>query len=92
MLSESRERMLIVVHKGREEEVKRIFDKWDLRGPDRHHHRHRPHEGAPAVNSSWIFPRGKSPMSPVYQREAVEPAYLKMSARSVSMASPTPQP
>lgn len=30
MLSESQERMLIVVHRGREEEVKRIFDKWDL--------------------------------------------------------------
>ncbi len=30
MLSESQERMLIVVHKGREEEVKKIFDKWDL--------------------------------------------------------------
>lgn len=30
MLSESQERMLIVVQKGREEEVKRIFDKWDL--------------------------------------------------------------
>ncbi len=30
MLSESQERMLIVVKKGREEEVKRIFDKWDL--------------------------------------------------------------
>jgi phosphoribosylformylglycinamidine synthase len=30
MLSESQERMLIVVEKGREEEVKRIFDKWDL--------------------------------------------------------------
>src|ERR1700750_786255 len=30
MLSESAERMLIIVHKGREAEVKRIFDKWDL--------------------------------------------------------------
>ncbi|HKI68647.1 MAG TPA: AIR synthase-related protein, partial [Verrucomicrobiae bacterium] len=30
MLSESQERMLIIVHTGREEEVKRIFDKWDL--------------------------------------------------------------
>ena len=30
LLSESQERMLIIVHKGREEEVKRIFDKWDL--------------------------------------------------------------
>jgi phosphoribosylformylglycinamidine synthase len=30
LLSESQERMLVVVKKGREEEVKRIFDKWDL--------------------------------------------------------------
>src|SRR5438270_265017 len=30
MLSESQERMLIIVQKGREEEVRRIFDKWDL--------------------------------------------------------------
>ncbi|MEI9866012.1 MAG: AIR synthase-related protein [Limisphaerales bacterium] len=63
MLSESQERMLIVVHKGREEEVKRIFDKWDLPWSeigiitDT-----RPHEGAvTAANSLWTFPRGKSP-------------------------------
>ena len=30
MLSESQERMLLVVKKGREKEVTRIFDKWDL--------------------------------------------------------------
>ncbi len=30
LLSESQERMLMVVEKGREEEVKKIFDKWDL--------------------------------------------------------------
>src|ERR1700749_448558 len=30
MLSESQERMLLVVKKGREHEVERIFDKWDL--------------------------------------------------------------
>jgi len=30
MLSESQERMLVVVEKGREEEVKKIFDKWNL--------------------------------------------------------------
>ncbi|HSH93149.1 MAG TPA: phosphoribosylformylglycinamidine synthase subunit PurL, partial [Roseimicrobium sp.] len=30
MLSESQERMLIVVNKGQEEAVKKIFDKWDL--------------------------------------------------------------
>ena len=30
LLSESQERMLIVVEKGREDEAKKIFDKWDL--------------------------------------------------------------
>lgn len=30
LLSESQERMLVVVKKGREEEVKKIYDKWDL--------------------------------------------------------------
>jgi phosphoribosylformylglycinamidine synthase len=30
LLSESQERMLIVVKKGREEEVKKVFEKWDL--------------------------------------------------------------
>src|SRR3989304_5606650 len=30
MLSESQERMLMVVHKGREEAVREIFRKWDL--------------------------------------------------------------
>lgn len=30
LLSESQERMLLVVEKGREKEVKQVFDKWDL--------------------------------------------------------------
>ena len=30
LLSESQERMLVVVHKGREKEITAIFDKWDL--------------------------------------------------------------
>ena len=30
LLSESQERMLVVAHKGREEEVRRILQKWDL--------------------------------------------------------------
>ncbi|HEV7620585.1 MAG TPA: phosphoribosylformylglycinamidine synthase subunit PurL, partial [Flavisolibacter sp.] len=30
LLSESQERMLLVIEKGREKEVQRIFDKWDL--------------------------------------------------------------
>ena len=79
MLSESQERMLIIVHKGREEEVKRIFDKWDLPWSDigfvtdtgrmvvKHH-----------GNVVADIPAKKiADESPVYQREAAEPAYLK---------------
>ena len=79
MLSESQERMLIVIHKGREEEVKRIFDKWDL----------------PWAEIGFITDTGKMVVrhggkvvadipakkiadeSPIYHREAKEPAYLK---------------
>jgi phosphoribosylformylglycinamidine synthase subunit PurL len=79
MLSESQERMLIIVHKGREEEVKRIFDKWDL-----------PWSEVGAVTDTGrmvVRHHGKvvadipakkiADESPVYQREAREPEYLK---------------
>ena len=78
MLSESQERMLIIVHKGREEEVKRIFDKWDLPWSEigvvtdtgrmvvRHH-------GKVVAD---IPARKIADESPVYQREAKEPEYL----------------
>jgi phosphoribosylformylglycinamidine synthase len=78
MLSESQERMLIVVHKGREEEVKRIFDKWDLPWSeigiitDTGHMKVR-HGGKLVVD---IPARKIADESPVYQREAVEPAYI----------------
>jgi phosphoribosylformylglycinamidine synthase II len=79
MLSESQERMLIIVHKGREEEVKRVFDKWDL----------------PWSEIGYVTDTGRMVVkqhgrvvadipakkiadeSPVYQRDAREPAYLK---------------
>jgi phosphoribosylformylglycinamidine synthase len=79
MLSESQERMLIVVHKGREEEVKRIFDKWDLPWSeigvitDTGHMIVR-HGGKVVVD---IPAKKIADESPVYQREAQEPAYLK---------------
>ncbi|MGC9942073.1 MAG: phosphoribosylformylglycinamidine synthase subunit PurL [Verrucomicrobiota bacterium] len=79
MLSESQERMLIVVHKGREEEVKRIFDKWDLPWSeigiitDTGHMIVR-HGGKLVVD---IPAKKIADESPVYQREAQEPAYLK---------------
>ena len=71
--------MLIIVHKGREEEVKRIFDKWDL-----------PWAEIGIVTDTGhmvVQPRRQivvdipakkiADESPVYQREAQEPAYLK---------------
>jgi len=79
MLSESQERMLIIVHKGREEEVKRIFDKWDLPWSEigfvtdtgRMVVKHR---GQVVAD---IPAKKIADESPVYQREAVEPAYLE---------------
>jgi phosphoribosylformylglycinamidine synthase II len=79
MLSESQERMLIVVHKGREEEVKKIFEKWDLPWAEigvvtdtgrmvvKHHGR----------VVADIPAKKIADESPVYHREAVEPAYLR---------------
>ncbi len=79
MLSESQERMLIIVHKGREEEVKRIFDKWDLPWAE---------VGFVTDTGRMVVKHGGKVVadipakkiadeSPVYQREATEPEYLK---------------
>jgi phosphoribosylformylglycinamidine synthase len=79
MLSESQERMLIIVHQGREAEVKRIFDKWDLPWSEvgvvtdtgrmvvRHH-------GQVVAD---IPAKKIADESPVYHREATEPEYLQ---------------
>ncbi len=79
MLSESQERMLIIVKKGREAEVQRIFDKWDL----------------PWAEIGFVTDTGRMVVknhgkmvadipaaklandAPIYQREAREPAYLQ---------------
>src|ERR1700744_4362097 len=79
MLSESQERMLIIVHKGREEEVKRIFDKWDLPWAE---------VGFVTDTGRMVVKHGGKIVadipakkiadeSPIYQREATEPEYLK---------------
>jgi phosphoribosylformylglycinamidine synthase len=79
MLSESQERMLIIVHKGREEEVKRIFDKWDLPWSEIGHVTDTgrmvvKHHGKVVAD---IPARKIADESPIYQREAKEPEYLK---------------
>lgn len=78
MLSESQERMLIIVNKGHEAEVQRIFDKWDL----------------PWAEVGFVTDTGRMVVrhggkiiadipakkiadeSPIYQRASVEPKYL----------------
>jgi len=79
MLSESQERMLIIVKKGREDEVKRIFDKWDLPWAEigfvtdtgRMVVRH----GGRIVTD--VPARQLADEAPVYQRESREPSYLQ---------------
>jgi len=88
MLSESQERMLIIVLKGREAEVKRIFDKWDLPWSEigcvtdtgrmvvKHHG-----QVVADIPANQIANE-----SPVYQRQAEEPTYLT-AVRQFSLAS-----
>src|SRR5216684_7753048 len=79
MLSESQERMLIIVQKGREAEVQRIFDKWDLPWA----------EIGFVTNTGQMVVKNHGKVvadipaaklaneAPIYQRDAREPAYLK---------------
>jgi phosphoribosylformylglycinamidine synthase len=81
LLSESQERMLVVVNKGHEEEVKRIFDKWDLHAEEigvvtdstqvRYFMNGELVGDVPA--ESLVLGGG----APVYEREYKEPAYFQ---------------
>jgi phosphoribosylformylglycinamidine synthase len=78
MLSESQERMLLVVKKGREAEVERIFDKWDLHAAhigfvtDDGIMRVKDHGAVVAEipNAALVD------QAPVYDRPTARPAYL----------------
>jgi len=88
MLSESQERMLIIVQKGREDEVKRIFDKWDLPWAEIGHVTD---TGRMVVRNHGqlcadIPAKKLADEAPVYQREAREPEYLS-AVRSFSVAN-----
>jgi phosphoribosylformylglycinamidine synthase len=81
LLSESQERMLIVVKKGNEEEVKAIFDKWDLQceqiGVVTDTQRlvfHQHGEVVADVPADDLVLGGGAP---VYNREYREPAYYQ---------------
>ncbi len=81
MLSESQERMLVVVKKGFEDEVKKIFAKWDLNAEiigevideDRLLVSYQGEIVADVPASSLVLGGG----APVYIREAREPEYLR---------------
>lgn len=81
LLSESQERMLIVVKKGREEEVKRIFEKWDIHcvqigevTEDKNLKYYMNGELVGDVPAESLVLGGGAP---VYEREYTEPEYFE---------------
>jgi phosphoribosylformylglycinamidine synthase len=81
LLSESQERMLAVIEKGREAEVKAIFDKWDLPceeiGTVVAEDRLRYYWGGELIAETPADPLVLGGGAPVYYREYKEPSYFK---------------
>ena len=81
LLSESQERMLVVVKKGQEKEVEDIFNKWDLNCTqigevvegERLHFYMNNELVAEVPADSLVLGGG----APIYKREFTEPAYIK---------------
>ena len=80
LLSESQERMLIVVKKGRESEVQQIFDKWDIHcvqigevTKDKNLKYYMHDELIADVPAESLVLGGGAP---IYQRDYTEPKYL----------------
>ncbi|MBK7886056.1 MAG: phosphoribosylformylglycinamidine synthase subunit PurL [Bacteroidetes bacterium] len=80
LLSESQERMLVIVQKGREAEVEKIFEKWDLNctqigeviAGERLHFFMHGEQLADVPADSLVLGGG----APIYKREFKEPAYI----------------
>ncbi len=85
LLSESQERMLIVVKKGREKEVQKIFDKWDLNcaviGKVTDTKRIKFFVGDECVADVPAHDLVLGGGAPVYHRDYKEPAYFKESKK-----------
>jgi phosphoribosylformylglycinamidine synthase len=81
LLSESQERMLVCVEKGKEEIVEKIFAKWDLNcakigeviDEDMLYFYHKGNLVAQVPAASLVLGGG----APVYDRKYAEPAYYK---------------
>ena len=92
MLSESQERMLVIIENGREETARRIFQKWDLHaaciGRVTSDGFFRVLEGDKKV--AEIPVQALTEEAPVYHRRKIKPDYLK-EARSLNISS-IPEP
>ena len=90
LLSESQERMLAVVEKGREAEVKAIFDKWDLPceqiGEVIAEDKLQYYWHGELVAETPAEPLVLGGGAPVYYREHREPAYYKENQNLTSTA------
>ncbi|MFO7878677.1 MAG: phosphoribosylformylglycinamidine synthase subunit PurL [Bacteroidota bacterium] len=81
LLSESQERMLVVVKKGKEAEAQKVFDKWDINcvqigeviDEDKLYFSYKGREVAEVPASTLVLGGG----APVYEREYKEPDYIK---------------
>ncbi|MCK5572257.1 MAG: phosphoribosylformylglycinamidine synthase subunit PurL, partial [Bacteroidetes bacterium] len=95
MLSESQERMLVVVEKGHEEDVQGIFERWDLHAQiigevedgDRLVVSYRGEVVVDVPASSLVLGGG----APVYTRETREPGYFKTTRSLESDSIPEPE-
>lgn len=95
MLSESQERMLFIVKKGHENDVAKIFDKWDLHAvvigtvtDDRFVQIRVNGKEVARVPSNPLVLGGEAP---VYTREVKEPSYLKAVRNFDSSSIPVPE-
>ena len=81
LLSESQERMLVVVHKGKEQVVEDIFEKWDLHavqiGVVTDGEQLRYYQGGELVAEVPAYELVLGGGAPVYEREYKEPAYYQ---------------
>ncbi len=93
MLSESQERMLMVVHKGREREVESVFEKWDLHavqvGVVTEGDRLRIHERGALVAD--VPNRALTDEAPVYRRPMQRPDW-QLAVQRLDLGSLGPAP
>lgn len=92
LLSESQERMLVIVKKGREQEVEAIFNKWDLHASNIGHVTD---DGLMRVlfhgeKVVEIPAKQLAEDAPVYQREFKEPAYYEQCKKENLDSIPQP--